>query len=292
MEKAIPRSLATSPPSQSGNPFPQFRLLTSSTLPNYKSLRISPPPHSPLRRRLPVYCSIPDSKPSNSTTNVAVKDTSLAVKKKAADVSPELKGTSIFLLGMKSSIKMNMGKLLADTLRYYYFDSDNLVEEASGGASAVQSSRLSDENGFRESETEVLKQLSSMGRLVVCAGNGAVQSSTNLAFLRHGITLWIDVPLDMVAGDLFNNQSEFSSFEVSSSGSHEELMSQLAALYDKYRDGYATADAVVSLQKVASGLGYEDLGDVTEEEMTLEVLRELEKLTRTKKMLEEAARPF
>lgn len=29
-------------------------------------------------------------------------------------------------------------------------------------------------------QTEVLKQLSSMGRLVVCAGNGAVKSSTNL----------------------------------------------------------------------------------------------------------------
>lgn len=30
------------------------------------------------------------------------------------------------------------------------------------------------------SQTEVLKQLSSMGRLVVCAGDSAVQSSTNL----------------------------------------------------------------------------------------------------------------
>lgn len=29
-------------------------------------------------------------------------------------------------------------------------------------------------------QTEVLKQLSSMGRLVVCAGDGAVQSLTNL----------------------------------------------------------------------------------------------------------------
>ena len=29
-------------------------------------------------------------------------------------------------------------------------------------------------------QTEVLKQLSSMGRLVICAGDGAVQSSTNL----------------------------------------------------------------------------------------------------------------
>ncbi|KAK4282210.1 hypothetical protein QN277_013614 [Acacia crassicarpa] len=286
MEKAIPRCIATSLPS------PQFHRPPSSTLRNHTSFRISSPSHSLLRRRLSVNCSVPDSNPSNTTTNVAVKDTSLPVKKKAADVSPELKGTSIFLLGMKSSIKISMGRLLADTLRYYYFDSDNLVEEASGGASAVQSLRLSDENGFRESETEVLKQLSSMGRLVVCAGNGAVQSSTNLAFLRHGITLWIDVPLDMVRRDLFNNQNEFSSFEISPSRSQEEVMSQLAALYDKYRDGYATADGIISLQKVASGLGYEDLGEVTGEDMTLEVLKELEKLTRTKKMLEEAARPF
>ncbi|KAI9084029.1 hypothetical protein K1719_034025 [Acacia pycnantha] len=286
MEKAIPRCIATSLPS------PQFHLPPSSTLRNHASFRISPPSHSPLLRRLSVNCSVPDSYPSDTTTNVAVKDTSLPVKKKAADVSPELKGTSIFILGMKSSIKISMGRLLADALRYYYFDSDNLVEEASGGASAVQSLRLSDENGFRESETEVLKQLSSMGRLVVCAGNGAVQSSTNLAFLRHGITLWIDVPLDMVRRDLFNNQNEFSSFEISPSGSQEEVMSQLAALYDKYRDGYATADGIISLQKVASGLGYEDLGEVTGEDMTLEVLKELEKLTRTKKMSEEAARPF
>lgn len=32
-------------------------------------------------------------------------------------------------------------------------------------------------------QTEVLKQLSAMGRLVVCAGNGAVQSITNLYVL-------------------------------------------------------------------------------------------------------------
>lgn len=32
-------------------------------------------------------------------------------------------------------------------------------------------------------QTEVLKQLSSMGRLVVCAGDGAVQSLTNLYVL-------------------------------------------------------------------------------------------------------------
>ncbi|XP_012575455.1 probable inactive shikimate kinase like 1, chloroplastic isoform X2 [Cicer arietinum] len=188
------------------------------------------------------------------------------VPKKAADVSPQLKGSSIFLVGMKSSLKTNLGKLLADELRYYYFDSDDLVEEALGGASVAKSIKERDELSFLESETEVLKQLSAMGRLVVCAGNGAVQNSTNLALLRHGITLWIDLPLDIVARDVSEDQIQFSS------GSYPEVMDELGALYNKHKDGYATADAIISLQKVASQLGYDNLDDVTTEDMTLEVI--------------------
>ncbi|KAI8030347.1 hypothetical protein LOK49_LG01G02223 [Camellia lanceoleosa] len=81
---------------------------------------------------------------------------------------------------------------------------DNLVEEAAGGGSAGKSFRKRDKEGFSESAVTfadislmlrfkglgllvlvpslVLKQLSSMGRLVVCARNGAVQSTTNLGF--------------------------------------------------------------------------------------------------------------
>ncbi|XP_019427241.1 PREDICTED: probable inactive shikimate kinase like 1, chloroplastic [Lupinus angustifolius] len=232
-----------------------------------------------------------------SVTKVAATDdSSLVVKKKAANVFSELKGTSIFMIGLGISLKTDLGKLLADVLRYYYFDSDRLVEEALGGASAAKSVRESDENGFSESETEVLKQLSSMGRLVVCAGNGAVQSSTNLALLRHGISLLVDVPLEIVARDVIEYRGQFASFEVSTPGSYPGVGShatnQLAALYSKHKDGYATTDAVISLQKVASRLGYDNLDGITKEDMALEALGEIEKLTRVKKMMAEVARPF
>lgn len=200
------------------------------------------------------------------------------------EISPRLKGTSIFLVGMNSPMKTSLGELLADALRYYYFDSDSLVEEAGGGESAGKSFREIDEKGFRDSETEVLKQLSSMGRLVVCAGDGAVQSPTNLALLRHGISVWIDIPLDIVAKGVIEDESQ----PPSTRGSFSEL----SAVYQEMRDGYAIADATVSLQKVASALGYDSLDAVTTEDMTMEVLAELEKLTRVKKMMEEAARPF
>ncbi|GKV26066.1 hypothetical protein SLEP1_g35426 [Rubroshorea leprosula] len=273
---SFPMTYQLNPPPQSSPPtFLRSQFLSFSRLLRRKSVSVT--------------CSFADD--STSSTEVGTVDPSLALKKRAADVGPELKGTSIFLVGMNNSIKSNLGKLLAGVLRYYYFDSDGLVAEASGGESAAKSFRESDEKRFRESETEVLKELSSLGRLVVCAGNGAVQSSTNLALLRHGISIWIDVPLDMVAKGITEDRDQIYFPEISP-GSYSEVLSQLTALYEETKSGYATADAIVSLQKIASQADQADLDAVTAEEMTMEVLKEIERLTRVKKMMEEAARPF
>lgn len=216
----------------------------------------------------------------------------LEVMKKALDVSYGLKGTCIYLLGINSSMKTRVGNLLAEAFRYYYFDSDSLVVEAAGGESAAKVYKETNEDGFRESETEVLKQLSSMGRIVVSAGDGAVQSATNLGLVRYGISLWIDVPLDMVAEEVVEDRTRLPLADISISGSHPEVLSQLRELYKKMQSKYATADATVSLQRVAGKLGYDDVQAVTTEEMGLEVLKEIEKLMRVKKMMEEAAKPF
>ncbi|XP_035839007.1 probable inactive shikimate kinase like 1, chloroplastic [Helianthus annuus] len=79
-------------------------------------------------------------------------DPVLAVKKKAMEVSPGLKGTSIYLVGINSTMKTRLGKLLADSLRYYFFDSDNLVVEAAGGEAAAKQFLNTDKAGFRDSE--------------------------------------------------------------------------------------------------------------------------------------------
>lgn len=233
------------------------------------------------RRIAPSPCLADQS--ASTGINVVDSDPIDAVKRKAMDISPQLKGASIFLIGVNNHIKTNLGKLLAESLRYYYFDSDNLIAEAAGGNTSVQALKDADEKAFKESESEVLKQLSSMGRLVVCAGDGAVQSLTNLALLRHGISIWIDVPLEIAAA---KGDAPFSS-EPS-----PELFGALKASYEKSRKGYDTADAVISLERIATKLGCEDLETVTSEELALEVLKEIEKLTRVKKMMEEASRPF
>ncbi|XP_034685791.1 probable inactive shikimate kinase like 1, chloroplastic [Vitis riparia] len=210
-------------------------------------------------------------------------------KKKAMEISSVLKGASIFLVGTNNTIKTNMGKLPAYALGYYHFGNDSLVEEARGGESAAKSLKEQDEEEFRDSETEVLKQLSSMVQLVVCAGNGSVHSSINLALLRHWISIWIDVPIGMVAKNVIEEgvqipESELSIAESYSETGGNQVLAQLVMMYEERKGGYATTDASISLQKVASQLSYDDLDAVTPEDMTMEVLKEIQRLARLKKM--------
>nr|GEW62918.1 probable inactive shikimate kinase like 1, chloroplastic isoform X2 [Tanacetum cinerariifolium] len=219
-------------------------------------------------------------------------DPMLEVKKKAMEISPGLKGTSIYLIGINSTMKTRLGKLLADVFRYYYFDSDSLVIEAAGGEAAAKQLLDMDKSAFRASETEVLNQLSSMGRMVVSAGDGAVQSSTNLSYLRYGISVHVDIPLEMVAKEIVEDGLRLFGTEISPSASLSEVVSQLAMLKNELQEGYAMADATISLEKVAGFLGYDDFDAVSTEDMGLELMTELEKLMRVKKMMEEAAKPF
>ncbi|GER38891.1 shikimate kinase family protein [Striga asiatica] len=260
----------------------------------------SPSSISPVKSKIPTYSkpisttrAILDSSTSDSVATKAVEHgPSLAVKKKAFEVSTDLKGTSIFLVGINSSYKSNLGRMLADEFRYYYFDSDSVVEEAAGGKASAISLLEGDEEGYLASETEVLKQLSSMGRLIVCAGNGAVNGATNLALLRHGISIWIDVPLDLVARDVLEDRVQLSAYDMHVCRSSSEVPGRLATLYSSAQSGYSTADATISFLKIASQLGYDELDAVTTEDLCIEVLKEIEKLVRVKKMMEDAARPF
>lgn len=51
---------------------------------------------------------------------------------------------------------------------------------------------------LRLSDTKVFKQLASMDWLVGGVGNGSVKITTNMALLTHGISIGIDVSLDLV----------------------------------------------------------------------------------------------
>ncbi|KAL5216947.1 hypothetical protein ABZP36_008348 [Zizania latifolia] len=126
-------------------------------------------------------------------------DEALILKQKAEDVIPYLNERCIYLVGMMGSGKTTVGKILAEVLGYSFFDSDKLVEKAVGISSVAEIFQLHSEAFFRDNESEVLRDLSSMHRLVVATGGGAVIRPINWSYMRKGLTIWLDVPLDALA---------------------------------------------------------------------------------------------
>ncbi|KAB1219919.1 Shikimate kinase, chloroplastic [Morella rubra] len=105
------------------------------------------------------------------------------LKNKAKEVGSRLKGRSIFLLEMYSICGA----------------SDAYVEQTMGGTSVAQIFEQRGESFFRDEESAVLRKLSLVPRQVVATGGGVVVRPINWKFMRQGITVFLDVPLDALA---------------------------------------------------------------------------------------------
>ena len=88
-------------------------------------------------------------------------------------VKPCTQGTSIFLVGMMGSGKSTVGLTLANVLRYCFFDTDAVIEEARD-CSISEIFANEGEDAFRDLEASVLRELAPHKSLVVATGGGAV----------------------------------------------------------------------------------------------------------------------
>lgn len=202
----------------------------------------------------------------------------LLLKKRGSELVDDLRGTCIYLVGMMGSGKSTIGQTLAEALGYMFFDSDKLIEEAAGGTKVSQMIEEEDEDSFRDAETEVLKQLSCMGRLVVATGGGMVLRPMNWSYLRHGITVWLDVPVDALVKHVIEAGVESTNDSVQG-----QALERLSSILKVRRPFYADSDATVSLQKVASEMGLIDVNSLTPAMVALEVLEEINNLITKRK---------
>ncbi|CAN6348111.1 unnamed protein product [Urochloa humidicola] len=214
---------------------------------------------------------------------------SVDLLRKTAEAVGDFRKTPIYIVGTDCTAKRNIGKLLANSIIYRYLCSEELLEDVLGGKDALRAFKESDEKGYLEVETEGLKQLTSMGSLVLCCGDGAVMNSTNLGLLRHGVSIWIDVPLEMAANDMLKSTGTQATKDPDA---FSQAMSKLRQQYEELKERYGISDITVSVQNVASQLGYSSVDSVTLEDMVLEIVRQIERLIRTKAMMEAAGKPF
>ena len=114
-----------------------------------------------------------------------------------------LKGVNLYLIGMMGSGKTTVGKLLATRLGYRFFDTDSLVERvlAQAVGQPVSIAEFFAEHGeaaFRQWEHRVLSEVAAETRSVIATGGGIVLERENWGFLHHGVTMWLDVPVEQL----------------------------------------------------------------------------------------------
>ncbi|XP_068637733.1 shikimate kinase 3, chloroplastic [Aristolochia californica] len=212
-----------------------------------------------------------------SESSYASVDESSILKIKSQKVIPYLNGQCIYLVGMMGSGKTTVGKILSEALGYSFFDSDKLVEKAVGGTSVAQIFKDHSESFFRDNESKVLKELSSLHRLVVATGGGAVIRPVNWRYMKQGITVWLDVPLDALAKRIAAVGTDSRPLLHDDSGDpYTKAYMRLTALFEERGEAYTHADVRVCLQSMAARQGNGNASALTPTAIALEALNEIE----------------
>ncbi|XP_058010242.1 shikimate kinase, chloroplastic isoform X2 [Hevea brasiliensis] len=222
---------------------------------------------------LKVFCSYRNSPASvlESGSFHASSDESLILKNKSQEVGPCINGRCIYLVGMMGSGKTTVGKILSQVLGYSFCDCDTLVEQEVDGASVAEIFKLYGEGFFRNKETEALKKLSMMHRLVVSTGGGAVIRPINWKYMQKGISVWLDVPLEALAQRIAavgTNSRPLLHHE--SGDEYTKAFRRLSTLLEERGEYYANANARVSLENIAAKLGYRDVSSITPTAIAIE----------------------
>ena len=106
--------------------------------------------------------------------------------------------SSIILVGPMGAGKSTIGRLLAVKLGYDFLDTDHVIEEKTG-ADIAWIFDVEGEAGFRDRETQVLKELSALSSTVVATGGGIVVREDNRRLLaKHSAVIYLKASLQQL----------------------------------------------------------------------------------------------
>ena len=106
---------------------------------------------------------------------------------------------NIALIGMPSSGKTTLGRMLAKSLGRTFVDLDEEIVKTDG-RSIPDIFAAEGEDGFRARETAETRRFGREGRQLISCGGGIVKRPENLRALhQNGIILFIDRPVDALA---------------------------------------------------------------------------------------------
>ena len=112
-------------------------------------------------------------------------------------MTKKLKKTIAFI-GMMGAGKTAVGKVVASKLGVPFLDADTEIEKAAN--MSIQEIFIRDgEEFFREREAQVILRLMKGSPTILSTGGGAfIQEANRQAINLHGVSLWLDVEVDLL----------------------------------------------------------------------------------------------
>lgn len=115
-------------------------------------------------------------------------------------------GIKVFLLGMMGAGKSYWCKKLASKIRSGAYDLDYIIETAEEKTIA----EIFEEDGedhFRKAEAKILRWFGEKKSFVVATGGGTPCFHDNMKWMnKHGLTVWIDEPVDTLVERLLKEK--------------------------------------------------------------------------------------
>lgn len=147
----------------------------------------------------------------------------------------------VFLIGFMGAGKTTLGKQLAGKLSYRFVDLDELIV-AKAGRSIPEIFQDQGEPGFRRLEQTILKSLSGSDAVISCGGGAPCFEDNMLWMNKNGLTIFIEVPVDILYGRLKQLQE---GRPMIAQKSPEELRNYIEDLLEQRRTCYQQAKYTV-----------------------------------------------
>ncbi|WP_147205381.1 shikimate kinase [Segetibacter aerophilus] len=138
------------------------------------------------------------------TTTTAKKPAKAITKDSTADTKV---GTKIFLIGMMGAGKSFWAEKLKKRFKVPAYDLDSLVEMMEE-KSIKEIFEEDGEEYFRKAEAKMLRLFSEKKQFIVSCGGGTACYNDNMKWMnKHGITIWIDEPVEVLSERLSKEKS-------------------------------------------------------------------------------------
>lgn len=154
-------------------------------------------------------------------------------------MSSLLKGVNLYLVGMMGAGKTTVGQEIARELGYGFLDTDAVISQVTK-KSINQLFAEVGEAEFRQIESKVLAEVCAYTNLAIATGGGIVTQQKNWSYLRHGLIVWLDVPIEVLAERLANDNTRPLLQD-------DNLLAKLQLLLQQRRSLYNQADLRIDI---------------------------------------------